>query len=169
MTLWPYGMTHVTFPLLHGVQTRKRVKSRVIFSIQYCWTNSAMSDHQPGGIDRLLPEIVTKSIWKSVEFGDSSERISDSDSDDWSFWCAAASIGQDLIGQDSEGDMRGCIGAYGQLIRWSWNSLSLRKLSLLLFLCSPAAADKHVTSAGYTWLAAGFRHVQCRVRVSLVE
>jgi hypothetical protein len=59
---------------------------------------------------------------------------------------------------------------YGQLIRWSWNFQS-SKFSLLLFLFSPGALDKHVTqSAEYEWHgAAGCRHVLCRVRVYLVE
>lgn len=41
--------------------------------------------------------------------------------------------------------------------------------SLLLFLYLPGAPDRHVIhSAEYRWSAAGWRHVLCRVRVSLI-
>jgi hypothetical protein len=40
---------------------------------------------------------------------------------------------------------------------------------LLLFLCLPGAPDRHVIhSAEHKWNAAGWRHVLCRVRVSLI-
>jgi hypothetical protein len=59
----------------------------------------------------------------------------------------------------------------GQLVMAnSWNFLSLRSFSLLFFLCSPGAPDNHVIqSTEYKWRGAGCRHVQCRVRISLVE
>jgi hypothetical protein len=71
-------------------------------------------------------------------------------------------IGQDLIGQ---------LGGWpGGTTIWPTDSMVLElPLSLLLFLCSPGAPDKHVVhSAEYRWHVAGWRHVLCRVRVSLV-
>lgn len=101
-------------------------------------------------------------VLQAFRFGDFSERTPDLDSDDWSFWCAR---GQHREIRDwARLDWARLGGDMGQLTRYS----SLFEISLLLlFLCSPGAPDKHVPSAEYRRLAAGCRHVQCRVRVSL--